>query len=159
LRLAAGGPPQLDLELRLGAPADGEQLALSFDGDDRDGDSRGDFTATVSVTGAPRPIAPPGTATAKIAFLDRPAGLSRDPSQPHTLAQGPRARARRRPPKGDEGSPDRPPGGRRRAAPCAALGGGGEARGRPPRGPRALRRPPPRRGRRHGRGRGRPQPR
>jgi hypothetical protein len=92
-RLVPGAPPELGLEVRAGAPADGETLAVAVDGRDRDGDGRGDFTITLSLSGAPRPLpapaggagdagAPPPAASATLAFLDRPAGLSRDPSEP-----------------------------------------------------------------------------
>jgi hypothetical protein len=97
-RLVAGAPPELGLEVRAGAPAEGETLAVAVDGRDRDGDGRGDFTVTLSLSGAPRPLprgplpapggsagdggAPPPLASATLAFLDRPAGLSRDPSEP-----------------------------------------------------------------------------
>ncbi len=81
-RLAAGAPPELGLELRLGAPADGESLAVTLDGRDRDGDGRGDLTAIITLGGAPRPLAAGGNAAATLAFFDRPAGLSRDPAEP-----------------------------------------------------------------------------
>ncbi len=81
-RLAPGAPPELGLELRLGAPADGESLAVTVDGRDRDGDGRGDFTATIALGGAPRPLIAGGNAAATLAYFDRPAGLSRDPSEP-----------------------------------------------------------------------------
>ena len=81
-RLGSGGPPELGLELRLGAPADGESLAVTVDGRDRDGDARGDFTATIALGGVPRPLLAGGSAAVALAYFDRPAGLSRDPSEP-----------------------------------------------------------------------------
>jgi len=81
-RLVPGAAPELGLEIRLGTPAEGESLAVALDGRDRDGDGRGDLTATVSLGGAPRPLAAGGNASAVLAFFDRPAGLSRDPSEP-----------------------------------------------------------------------------
>lgn len=99
-RLLGGAPPELGLELRLAAPADGESLGITVDGRDRDGDGRGDFTATLSLSGAPRPIAGGGSAAATLAFFDRPAGLSRDPSEPEasfkSLAAGLVADGRKR---------------------------------------------------------------
>ena len=80
VRLAA--TPEIGLELRLGAPADGESLQVAVDGRDRDGDGRGDVTITVTLTGAARPLPPGGSAAAALAFFDRPAGLSRDPGEP-----------------------------------------------------------------------------
>jgi hypothetical protein len=80
-RLGSTGAPELGLELRAAAPADGEMLAVVLDGRDRDGDGRSDVTATIALTGAPHPLAE-GGAAATLAFFDRPAGLSRDPSEP-----------------------------------------------------------------------------
>lgn len=80
VRLAA--TPEIGLELRLGAPADGESLQVAVDGRDRDGDGRGDVTLTVTLTGAARPLPSGGSASAALAFFDRPAGLSRDPAEP-----------------------------------------------------------------------------
>ncbi len=77
-----GAAPELGLEIRLGAPADGESLSVALDGRDRDGDGRGDLTATLTLDGAPRPLPAGGQAKATLAFFDRPAGLSRDPSEP-----------------------------------------------------------------------------
>ena len=99
LRLVPREAPELGLEIRLGSPAEGETLAVAFDGRDRDGDGRGDVTATITLSGAPRPC-PAGEARATIAFFDRPAGLSRNPSEPETslkaLAAGIVADGRRR---------------------------------------------------------------
>jgi hypothetical protein len=90
-RLVPGAPPELGLELRLGVPAEGETLAVALDGRDRDADGRGDLTAAITLSGAARPAAG-GSASATLAFFDRPAGLSRDPSEPEaslkTLAAG-----------------------------------------------------------------------
>ncbi len=84
-RLVAGAPPELGFEVRVAPPAEGESIAVALDGRDRDGDGRGDLTATFTLTGAPRPF-PAGAAGAEahatIAFFDRPAGLSRDPTEP-----------------------------------------------------------------------------
>jgi hypothetical protein len=80
---AAGGAPEIGLELRLAPPADGETLDVKIDPRDRDGDGRGDALATITLSGAPRPFPAAGaSASASLAFYDRPAGLSRDPSEP-----------------------------------------------------------------------------
>ena len=76
------GPPEIGLELRAGASADGESLQIALDGRDRDGDDRGDVAVTLTLTGAPAPLPSGGSATATLAFFDRPAGLSRDPTEP-----------------------------------------------------------------------------
>lgn len=83
LRLVDAAAPELGLELRLGAPLDGESLQVAVDARDRDGDGRADVLATITLNGAPRPLASAGAqASASLAFFDRPAGLSRDPSEP-----------------------------------------------------------------------------
>jgi hypothetical protein len=74
--------PEIALELKIGAAAEGEALAVALDGKDRDADGRGDVTITFTLTGAPRPLPTGGSASASIAFFDRPAGLSRDPTEP-----------------------------------------------------------------------------
>ena len=65
------------LTLRVAAAAPGETLALATDTSDRDGDGRDDVRIVVSVAatgGKP--------AAAELAYLDRPAGVSRDTSEP-----------------------------------------------------------------------------
>jgi hypothetical protein len=82
---ALGALPEIGLELRLGAPLEGESLQIAVDPRDRDGDGRDDISAVVTLSGAPRPFPTAGaTAAATLAFFDRPAGLSRDPSEPET---------------------------------------------------------------------------
>ncbi|APR85214.1 Hypothetical protein A7982_10563 [Minicystis rosea] len=76
------GPPEIALEIRAGAPADGETLAIALDARDRDGDGRADIGVTFTLTGAPHPLPGGGSAAASLAFFDRPAGLSRDPTEP-----------------------------------------------------------------------------
>jgi hypothetical protein len=82
LRASSAGGPELGLELRIAAPAEGESIAVALDGRDRDGDGRGDLSATITLSGAPRPFPAGGSAAATLAYFDRPAGLSRDPSEP-----------------------------------------------------------------------------
>jgi hypothetical protein len=80
---AADAVPSIGLELRLGVPADGETFQITIDPRDRDGDGRDDIAAIVTLAGAPRPLPSTGAgASATLAFFDRPAGLSRDPSEP-----------------------------------------------------------------------------
>lgn len=76
------GAPEIGLELRVAATAEGESLQIDLDGRDRDGDGRGDVTVTLTLTGAPKPLPAGGSAAATLAFFDRPAGLSRDPTEP-----------------------------------------------------------------------------
>ncbi|MEP7126499.1 MAG: hypothetical protein ABJE95_36545, partial [Byssovorax sp.] len=83
LRRVDAGAPEIGLELKLAAPAEGESLQVAVDTRDRDGDGRGDVLATITLSGAPRPLPSAGAqASASLAFFDRPAGLSRDPSEP-----------------------------------------------------------------------------
>lgn len=83
VRLVDGAAPELGLELRLAAPAAGETLQVAVDTRDRDGDGRGDVLATITLSGAPHPLpSASAQASASLAFFDRPAGLSRDPSEP-----------------------------------------------------------------------------
>ena len=83
LRLVDAAAPELGLELRLGAPAQGESLQVAVDTRDRDGDGRNDVLATITLAGAPHPLPGAGAqASAQLAYFDRPAGLSRDPSEP-----------------------------------------------------------------------------
>lgn len=86
---SAGALPELGIELRFGAPAEGEALQIAIDPRDRDGDGRDDITATISLSGAPRPFPTAGaSASAALAFFDRPAGLSRDTSEPEASLKG-----------------------------------------------------------------------
>jgi hypothetical protein len=87
-RMMSGAAPELGLELHAGAAAEGETIAVSLDGRDRDADGRGDLTVTVTLTGAPHPLPGGASAAATLAFFDRPAGLSRDPSEPETSLRG-----------------------------------------------------------------------
>lgn len=81
------------LTLRVAAPAPGETLALTTDTSDRDGDGRDDVRVMVSLAAAGgKPV------EAELAYLDRPAGVSRDTSEPQKsllrLASGQVQRAR-----------------------------------------------------------------
>lgn len=65
------------LTLRVAAPAPGETLALRTDTSDRDGDGRDDVRVMLSLAASgAKPV------EAELAYLDRPAGVSRDPSEP-----------------------------------------------------------------------------
>lgn len=82
-------PPELALEVRVGQLAPGEDMSVAIDTQDRDGDGRDDIAAKLTLSGTlkpfsgavgPFPTVPP--VSASVAFFDRPAGLSRDPSEP-----------------------------------------------------------------------------
>ena len=82
IRGGAGAAPRLALELRVRAQAS-EPLELSFEAADRDGDGREDLAVGFSLApAAAEGAAPPPRVSAPLWFLDRPAGLSRDASQP-----------------------------------------------------------------------------
>src|SRR5262249_4057066 len=55
---------------------------VALDGADKDGDGIDDVTANLTLSGASPPMIDPGPVTASVRFFDRPAGLSRDPSEP-----------------------------------------------------------------------------
>lgn len=86
---AAPKAPELALELRVDALPSGEQIAVSVETPDLDADGRDDIRARLTLMGTHKPfsgaVGPyptvPNT-SASIAFFDRPAGLSRDPSEP-----------------------------------------------------------------------------
>jgi hypothetical protein len=76
----AAGTPELRLELRLSPPAADETFGLTVDASDQDADGRDDVTATLTFTSGSASKASP--AAARVRFFDRPAGLSRDASEP-----------------------------------------------------------------------------
>ena len=74
--------PELRLELRLAAPSGDETIAVTVDGSDRDADGRDDVSATFTLSGQRSPFVGPTSVAATVRFFDRPAGMSRDPSEP-----------------------------------------------------------------------------
>ncbi len=74
--------PSIGLELRAGLPAEGEAWDVSYDARDRDGDGQTDLAIALTLNGAPKPFPSSVSTTVTLAFYDRPAGLSRDPSEP-----------------------------------------------------------------------------
>lgn len=94
LRFGASKGPELAAELRVGALPEGESLDIAVDARDRDGDARDDIAARLTLSGGLRPFSgavgpypslPPVSAV--VAFFDRPAGMSRDPSEPEASLQ------------------------------------------------------------------------
>src|SRR5262249_39694152 len=77
-------PPAPPRDRPPGAPAAGETLAVALDGRARDGAGRSDLAVTLTLTGAPPPLPRGGEAKATLAYFDRPAGFSRDPTEPET---------------------------------------------------------------------------
>lgn len=80
-------------------PADAPKLQVEVDGTDRDGDGIDDVALKVTLDGPNAPFEPMPRAAARLAWLDRPAGLSRDSEEPEAslraLAQAAAARAGR----------------------------------------------------------------
>lgn len=74
--------PELLFELHLAPPPAAEALAVAVDASDVDGDGRDDVSATFTLTGNLEPFPTSATATARLRFFDRPAGLSRDAAEP-----------------------------------------------------------------------------
>jgi hypothetical protein len=82
LRPRTGAAPDLGMELRAAAMPEGETLRLDWDTRDRDDDGREDVAIAFTLTVAPKSTPISAQSTATIAFLDRPAGLSRDATEP-----------------------------------------------------------------------------
>ncbi len=81
---AAGGSslPELRFEVRLLPPPAQEELSVTIDGSDVDADGRDDVTLGFTLSGALPSFSAARPTSAKLRFFDRPAGLSRDPSEP-----------------------------------------------------------------------------
>lgn len=71
-------PQGLRLAVTVADPAGAPTLTLDADTADRDGDSRPDVALRVSIEGGGAPFEPGPRVSATLAWLDRPAGLSRD---------------------------------------------------------------------------------
>ena len=63
-------------------PPGAPKLAIDVDGEDRDHDGIDDVTLHVTIEGGAPPFEPGPKLSAKVAFLDRSAGPSRDPDEP-----------------------------------------------------------------------------
>ncbi len=76
--------PALRLAFVTDQPSEGERLAVSLDGLDRDGDGFDDLLASFRLTGTPGNFGEPEPAEVRVRlhYFDRPAGLSRDPHEP-----------------------------------------------------------------------------
>jgi hypothetical protein len=74
--------PTLRLELLFRDPPQGERLGLELDASDLDADGRDDLVTRVSIEGSPPPFESGPRASADLRWLDRQAGLSRQPDEP-----------------------------------------------------------------------------
>ena len=91
-RSDAEGAPRRDASpIRPARPA----LSVDADTSDRDGDGRDDVALRVTIEGGGAPLEPGPRVSATLAWLDRPAGLSRDAGRDRVVV---RDRSRRRPP-------------------------------------------------------------
>jgi hypothetical protein len=77
-----GWDPSLAFEAQIADPYGAPSLGLDVDGADRDGDGLDDVALHVTIEGGSPPFEPGPKLAAKLAFFDRPAGLSRDPDEP-----------------------------------------------------------------------------
>jgi hypothetical protein len=73
---AAG--PKVRLAATIADPAGAPALSVDADTSDRDGDGRDDVSLRVTIEGGGAPLEPGPRISAMLAWLDRPAGLSRD---------------------------------------------------------------------------------
>jgi len=91
-------PEGIRLAVTIADPPGAPSLGVEADTADRDGDALPDVALRVSIEGGGAPFEPGPRVTATLAWLDRPAGLSRDASATDasflTVAQSAAARAR-----------------------------------------------------------------
>jgi hypothetical protein len=76
--LGAGATPKVRLAATVADPAGAPALSIDADTSDRDGDGREDVALRVTIEGGGAPLEPGPRVSAMLAWLDRPAGLSRD---------------------------------------------------------------------------------
>ncbi|MCL2724975.1 MAG: hypothetical protein FWD69_11120 [Polyangiaceae bacterium] len=74
--------PGVAFDMLVRDPVSAPKLAIDVDGADRDHDGIDDVTLLVTIDGGGPPFEPGPKLTAKVAFFDRSAGLSRDPGEP-----------------------------------------------------------------------------
>jgi hypothetical protein len=91
--------PRVHFSSTIADPPFAPALSIDIDGSDRDGDGIDDVAMQVTIDAPNAPFEPMPKLTAKVSWLDRPAGLSRDRDQPdaslRTLAQAAAVRAAR----------------------------------------------------------------
>jgi hypothetical protein len=76
--VGAGTAPKVRLAATISDPAGAPALSIDADTADRDGDGRDDVALRVTIEGGGAPLEPGPRMGAMLAWLDRPAGLSRD---------------------------------------------------------------------------------
>lgn len=83
----AGLTPSVRFALKLSEPPPGWSLALDTEAVDRDGDGVDDPTLTFALEGSGTPFEGGDRAVARLRFWDRPAGFSRDRTEPEASFQ------------------------------------------------------------------------
>ncbi|HEY8041527.1 MAG TPA: hypothetical protein VIF15_17090 [Polyangiaceae bacterium] len=76
--VAAGTVARVRLAVTIADPPGAPALTLDADAADRDGDGRPDLALRITLEGGSAPLEPGPRVSATLAWLDRPAGLSRD---------------------------------------------------------------------------------
>ncbi len=76
--VGGGATPKVRLAATLADPAGSPALSVDADTSDRDGDGREDAALRVTIEGGGAPLEPGPRVSVTLAWLDRPAGLSRD---------------------------------------------------------------------------------
>jgi hypothetical protein len=94
---AGAGVPSLHFSLMVSDPPGAPTLTLDADGSDYDGDGIDDVALRVTLEGGSPPFDPGPRVSALLRWIDRPAGMSREPDQPeasfHALASMAASRA------------------------------------------------------------------
>jgi hypothetical protein len=78
--VSGGATPKVRLAATLADPPGSPALSVDADASDRDADGRDDVALRVTIEGGGAPLEPGPRVSATFAWLDRPAGLSRDSS-------------------------------------------------------------------------------
>jgi hypothetical protein len=80
--LSIKNPNPQRLALQSAEVAPGLNLSFDADASDQDGDGVDDLLLQVQLEGGPLPLVAPGSTSVVLRFLDRTAGMSRDPTEP-----------------------------------------------------------------------------
>jgi hypothetical protein len=85
---AVGAAPRARFTTQVLDPSGAPPLRIDAEGVDADGDGIDDIVVRVSIEGGVAPFEPGPRVTAQLRLLDRPAGLSRDASEPEASFRG-----------------------------------------------------------------------
>ncbi len=100
--------PSVALEAQVADPPGAPKLTVDVDGADRDGDGIDDVAFRVTIEGGAPPFEPGPKLGARLAWFDRPAGLSRDPDEPEASLRAIAAQASARAAKAKDAPQVRP---------------------------------------------------